>query len=217
MEFTNQIIDIILNLDIYLGYLINLFGPLTYLILFSVVFCETGIIVISFLPGDSLLFIVGALSAGGELNLIFSIVILSIAAILGDTLNYHIGKFIGPKIFNKESSRLFNKKHLIEAHEFYEEYGGKTIILARFIPIIRAFAPFVAGIGLMPYKKFLSYNVIGGIAWVLIFTLIGYFFGNLPIVKDNFSFLVIAIIVISGLPIVIQLIMKRMKEMDNKS
>ncbi|OQD58011.1 hypothetical protein MBBAR_30c00110 [Methanobrevibacter arboriphilus JCM 13429 = DSM 1125] len=217
MELTNQIIDIILNLDIYLGYLINLFGPLTYLILFSVVFCETGIILISFLPGDSLIFIVGALSAGGELNLILSIIILSIAAILGDTVNYHIGKYIGPKIFNKESSRLFNKKHLIEAHDFYEKYGGKTIILARFIPIIRAFAPFVAGIGLMPYKKFLSYNVIGGITWVLIFTLIGYFFGNLPIVKDNFSFLVIAIVVISGLPILLQLIMKRKKKIDNKS
>lgn len=133
------------------------------------------------------------------------------AAILGDTVNYQIGKYIGPKIFNKESSKLFNKNHLIEAHDFYEEYGGKTIILARFIPIIRAFAPFVAGIGLMPYKKFLSYNIIGGVAWVLIFTLIGYFFGNLPIVKDNFSLLVIAIVVISGLPIVIQLIMKKIK------
>lgn len=211
MDFTNQIIDIILNLDIYLGYVISLFGSLTYLILFLVVFCETGIIIISFLPGDSLLFIIGALSAGGALNLIVSIIILSLAAILGDTVNYQIGKYIGPKIFNKEGSKLFNKNHLIEAHDFYEEYGGKTIILARFIPIIRAFAPFVAGIGLMPYKKFLSYNIIGGVAWVLIFTLIGYFFGNLPIVKDNFSLLVIVIIVISGLPIVIQLIMKKIK------
>lgn len=211
MDFTNQIIDIILNLDIYLGYVISLFGSLTYLILFLVVFCETGIIIVSFLPGDSLLFIIGALSAGGALNLIVSIIILSLAAILGDTVNYQIGKYIGPKIFNKESSKLFNKNHLIEAHDFYEEYGGKTIILARFIPIIRAFAPFVAGIGLMPYKKFLSYNIIGGVAWVLIFTLIGYFFGNLPIVKDNFSLLVIAIVVISGLPIVIQLIMKKIK------
>ncbi|MBF4469043.1 MAG: DedA family protein [Methanobrevibacter arboriphilus] len=211
MDFTNQIIDIILNLDIYLGYVISLFGSLTYLILFLVVFCETGIIIVSFLPGDSLLFIIGALSAGGTLNLIVSIIILSLAAILGDTVNYQIGKYIGPKIFNKESSKLFNKNHLIEAHDFYEEYGGKTIILARFIPIIRAFAPFVAGIGLMPYKKFLSYNIIGGVAWVLIFTLIGYFFGNLPIVKDNFSLLVIAIVVISGLPIVLQLIMKKIK------
>ncbi|WP_042703114.1 DedA family protein [Methanobrevibacter arboriphilus] len=211
MDFTNQIIDIILNLDIYLGYVISLFGSLTYLILFLVVFCETGIIIVSFLPGDSLLFIIGALSAGGALNLIVSIIILSLAAILGDTVNYQIGKYIGPKIFNKESSKLFNKNHLIEAHDFYEEYGGKTIILARFIPIIRAFAPFVAGIGLMPYKKFLSYNIIGGVAWVLIFTLIGYFFGNLPIVKDNFSLLVIAIVVISGLPIVLQLIMKKIK------
>nr|WP_302579180.1 DedA family protein [Methanobrevibacter arboriphilus] len=211
MDFTNQIIDIILNLDIYLGYVISLFGSLTYLILFLVVFCETGIIIVSFLPGDSLLFIIGALSAGGALNLIVSIIILSLAAILGDTVNYQIGKYIGPKIFNKEGSKLFNKNHLIEAHDFYEEYGGKTIILARFIPIIRAFAPFVAGIGLMPYKKFLSYNIIGGVAWVLIFTLIGYFFGNLPIVKDNFSLLVIAIVVISGLPIVIQLIMKKIK------
>jgi len=211
MDFTNQIIDIILNLDIYLGYIISLFGPLTYLILFLVIFCETGIIIISFLPGDSLLFIVGVLATGEELNLVFSIVILSIAAILGDTVNYHIGKFIGPKIFNKESSKLFNKKHLIEAHDFYEEYGGKTIILARFIPIIRAFAPFIAGIGLMPYKKFLSYNVIGGISWVLIFTLMGYFFGNLPIVRDNFSLLIIAIIVISALPLLLQLLMRKIK------
>lgn len=216
MDFTNQFLNIILNLDTYLAYVISIFGSWTYLILFLAIFSETGIIIVSFLPGDSLLFIIGALSAGRELNLILSIVILSLAAILGDTVNYYIGKFIGPKIFNKESSRFFNRKHLMEAHDFYEEYGGKTIILARFIPIIRAFAPFVAGIGLMPYKKFLSYNVIGGICWVLIFTLLGYFCGNLPVIKDNFSLLVIGIIIISGLPIIIQILVKNLKNRKSK-
>lgn len=203
MDFTHLIIDIALNLDSYLGYIINSFGLWTYVILFAVIFAETGIIVVSFLPGDSLLFVIGALSAGGHLNLILSMIILIIAAILGDTVNYYIGHYIGPKIFSKEDSRLFNKRHLMEAHNFYEKYGGKTIILARFIPIIRAFAPFVAGIGTMPYKRFLSYNIIGAILWVVIVTLIGYFFGNIPIVKDNFSLVVVAIVFISVLPVIV--------------
>lgn len=215
MDFTHHIIDMALNLDSYLGYIINYFGLWTYIILFWVVFAETGIIVLSFLPGDSLLFVIGALSAEGHLNLIFSIIILSLAAILGDTINYYIGKYIGPKIFSKEDSKLFNKRHLIEAHNFYEKYGGKTIILARFIPILRAFAPFIAGIGTMPYKKFLSYNIIGGILWVLIVTTIGYFFGNIPIVKDNFSFVVVAIILISVLPVVINELIRNHRKRKN--
>lgn len=215
MDFTHHIIDMALNLDSYLGYIINYFGLWTYIILFWVVFAETGIIVLSFLPGDSLLFVIGALSAEGHLNLIFSIIILSLAAILGDTINYYIGKYIGPKIFSKEDSKLFNKRHLIEAHNFYEKYGGKTIILARFIPILRAFAPFVAGIGTMPYKKFLSYNIIGGMLWVLIVTTIGYFFGNIPIVKDNFSFVVVAIILISVLPVVINELIRNHRKRKN--
>jgi len=215
MDFTHQIIDIILNLDIYLGYVINLFGAWTYIILFAVVFVQNGIIFFSFLPGDSLLFVMGALSAEGHLNLIFSIIMLIIAAVLGDTVNYYTGKYVGPKIFSREDSKLFNKKHLMEAHDFYERHGGKTIILARFIPIIRAFAPFVAGIGSMPYKKFLVYNVIGGIGWVILVTLMGYFFGNIPVVKDNFSIVVIAIIVISVLPIIINELIRNYRKKES--
>lgn len=215
MDFAHHLIDMALNLDSYLGYIINYFGLWTYVVLFGVVFAETGIIVVSFLPGDSLLFVIGALSAEGHLNLIFSIIILSLAAILGDTINYYIGKYIGPKIFSKEDSKLFNKRHLVEAHNFYEKYGGKTIILARFIPVLRAFAPFVAGIGTMSYKKFLSYNIIGGILWVLIVTTIGYFFGNIPIVKDNFSFVVVAIILISVLPVVINELIRNHRKRKN--
>ncbi|MBZ9571076.1 DedA family protein [Methanobrevibacter sp. TMH8] len=217
MDFTHQVIDIVLNLDTYLGYIINLFGLWTYAILFAVIFAETGIIVVAFFPGDSLLFVIGALSAGGHLNLLFSVVLLSIAAILGDTVNYYIGKYIGPKIFSKEDSKLFNKKHLIEAHKFYEKYGGKTIILARFIPVIRVFAPFIAGIGTMPYKKFLLYNMIGGVLWVLSATLMGYFFGNIPIVKDNFSLVVLGIVLISAVPIIINELIRNYKKGKNKN
>lgn len=162
MDLLTHLLDIILNLDNYLGYIISLFGLWTYVILFIVIFSETGIIILSFLPGDSLLFVIGALSATNKLDLWTCIILLSIAAILGDTINYSIGKFIGPKIFTKDESKLFSKKNLLYAHNFYEKYGGKTIIIARFIPIIRAFAPFVAGIGTMPYKKFILYNIIGG-------------------------------------------------------
>ncbi|MDR2967077.1 MAG: VTT domain-containing protein [Methanobacteriaceae archaeon] len=178
-------------------------GLWTYVILFAVVFSETGLIFLSFLPGDSLLFIIGALSANDKLDLIFIMISLSIAAILGDTVNYHIGKFIGPKIFNKKDSKFFNMKYLVETHDFYEKYGGKTIVIARLIPIIRGFMPFVAGIGTMPYKRFLFYNIIGGVLWVVIVTSAGYFFGNIPIVKDNFFIVVVAIVIISVLPVVI--------------
>jgi len=215
MDFTiTQIIDIFLHLDYYIGYIINLFGIWTYAILFTAIFAETGLIVFFFLPGDSLIFIMGTLSATGKLNLITIIILLSIAAVLGNTVNYHIGKFVGPKIFKKEDSKLFNRKHLIEAHEFYEKYGAKAIILARFIPVIRVFAPFVAGIGLMPFKKFLLYSTIGGVGWVLLFSCSGYFFGNIPFVRDNFSIVVIAIIIISILPIFANELMKKSKKKE---
>ena len=212
MDFISQIIHISLNLDTYLVYIVNSFGLWSYVILFLVIFSETGTIVVSFLPGDSLLFVVGALSAKSHLNVVFVIMILSFAAILGDTVNYHIGKFIGPKIFNKQNSKLFSKKHLMEAHDFYEKYGSRTIILARFIPIIRAFAPFVAGIGSMPYKKFLSYNIFGGVLWITLIVSIGYLFGNIPIIKDNFSFLIVFIIVISVLPILLKELLRKYRK-----
>lgn len=212
MDFISQIIHISLNLDTYLVYIVNSFVLWSYVILFLVIFSETGTIVVSFLPGDSLLFVVGALSAKSHLNVVFVIMILSFAAILGDTLNYHIGKFIGPKIFNKQNSKLFSKKHLMEAHDFYEKYGARTIILARFIPIIRAFAPFVAGIGSMPYKKFLSYNIFGGVLWITLIVSIGYLFGNIPIIKDNFSFLIVFIIVISVLPILLKELLRKYRK-----
>lgn len=209
MDLVNYIINLMLNLDIYLSYIINLFGIWTYLLLFVVVFSETGIIFLSFLPGDSLLFVIGALSANGEINFFFSIILLTLAAILGDTINYSIGKYVGPKIFNKENSIFFNKNHLIEAHDFYEKYGGKTIILGRFIPVIRAFAPFIAGIGKMPYKKFLSFNIIGGFLWVMLIVSIGYLFGNIPIIKNNLSIIIIIIVAISILPIIVKNLLKR--------
>lgn len=198
-----NVIDIILNLDIYLNEIIAYYGIWSYLILFLVIFCETGLVITPFLPGDSLIFVIGALSAGGEINITIITLILIAAAILGDTVNFHIGKFLGPKVFNKPKIPFLKKEYLIKTHEFYERHGGKTIILARFIPIIRTFAPFVAGMGEMNYIKFISYNIIGGIVWVLTFVLGGYFFGNIQYVKDNFTMVIFAIIFISILPAII--------------
>ncbi len=163
---------------------------------------ETGLIVTPFLPGDSLLFAVGALAAAGSLNIKIIFFTILIAAIVGDTVNYHAGKFMGPKVFYKENSLLFHKEHLMRAKLFYEKYGGKTIILARFIPIIRTFAPFVAGIGLMSYSRFLAYNVIGALSWCVLFILGGYVFGNIPIVKENFNIIILLIIFISLIPLI---------------
>lgn len=199
MEFITYLIDLFLNLDKHLHELILQYGTLTYLILFLVIFAETGFVVTPFLPGDSLLFAVGTFAALGAFNITLIIILLSIAAILGDTVNYWIGNRIGPKIFQKET-KFVKKEHLQRTHNFYEKHGGKTIIIARFIPIIRTFAPFVAGIGTMTYSKFIIYNVIGGILWVVLFVLGGYYFGNIPIVKNNFSLTITAIIFISILP-----------------
>ncbi|MGE0886257.1 MAG: DedA family protein [Blastocatellales bacterium] len=202
MELIKHFLDLILHLDKHLVELVNQYQSWTYGILFLIIFCETGLVVTPFLPGDSLLFAIGALSSKGELNVFLIFVLLSIAAVLGDTVNYWIGNIVGPKVFSSESSRWLNRKHLERTHEFYEKYGAKTIILARFVPIVRTFAPFVAGIGKMNYGKFLVYNVVGGIAWIAIFTYAGYFFGEIPVVKRNFTLVIFAIIIISILPMI---------------
>jgi len=204
VELIADLTHIFINLDEYLDSITQKYGMWTYLILFAIVFSETGLVITPFLPGDSLLFVVGAIAAGGSLNLGWLIILLSIAGILGDTVNYHIGKFVGPKVFRKKRVRFLNREHLERTHRFYEKHGGKTIILARFIPVIRTFAPFVAGIGTMSYGRFIVYNIIGAILWVTIFVLGGYFFGNIPVVKDNFSLVILAIIIISVLPVVVE-------------
>lgn len=210
MELLSKLIDIFLHLDKHLNEIIGQYGAWTYLILFVIVFCETGLVVTPFLPGDSLLFAAGAFAALGSLNVFWLFALLTIAAILGDTVNYWMGHWVGPKVFHRENVRFLNKKHLERTHEFYERYGGKTIIIARFIPIVRTFAPFVAGIGSMTYGRFIAYNVIGGVAWVAICVFAGYYFGNLEIVKNNFSLVIIAIVLISVLPMVIEYIRHRM-------
>lgn len=200
MEVINQLIDFVLHIDKHLGELIIQYGVWSYLILFAIIFAETGFVFTPFLPGDSLLFAAGTFAAIGAFNIFILVVVLMLAAITGDTVNYWIGNLIGPKIFEKEKIRFLKKEHLQRTHEFYERHGGKTIIIARFIPIIRTFAPFVAGIGSMTYLRFIAYNVVGGILWVLLFVFAGFYFGNLPFVKNNFSFVIIAIIIISVLP-----------------
>jgi membrane-associated protein len=217
MDIISTIIDYILHLEKYLGGIIQEYGAWTYALLFLVIFLETGLVITPFLPGDSLLFAAGTfaspvLAAPGQpppLNIFVLWGLLCVAAILGDTINYWIGHFIGPRAFSGEV-RFLKKEYLDRTHAFYEKYGGKTIILARFIPIIRTFAPFVAGIGAMSYGKFIAYNVAGGILWVTLFTFLGYFFGNLSFVKDNFSLVILAIIFISVLPAVIEVIKARL-------
>ena len=199
MELLLKAVDIFIHLDKYLGDIILQYGTLTYLLLFFIIFMETGLVVTPFLPGDSLLFAAGTFAAIGALDVRILFLLLAAAAIFGDTVNYWIGHIIGPRAFTGEV-RFLKKEYLDRTHEFYERHGGKTIILARFIPIIRTFAPFVAGIGAMSYGHFIAYNVIGGLAWVALFTFGGYFFGNLPAVKHNFSLVVMAIIFISILP-----------------
>lgn len=211
MEFLHLVIDFILHIEVHLDYLIQTYHTWTYLILFMIIFCETGVVVLPFLPGDSLLFAIGAFAARGSFDFWTISITLLVAAIIGDSLNYTIGKYVGPKVFHKADSKLFNKSHLLKAQAFYEKYGAKTIIIARFIPIVRTFAPFVAGIGEMTYKKFMTYNVVGAVAWIFIFIPLGYFFGNLPFIQSNFKLVMIAIIVISILPPIIEFIRERNK------
>ena len=196
MEFLKYLIDILIHLDVHLNQLIVEYGTFTYAILFVVIFAETGFVVTPFLPGDSLLFAAGAFAAVGVLDVHILFVLLALAAILGDTVNYWIGNYFGPRIANAEKIRFVNKSHLDKTHKFFEKYGGKTIIIARFVPIVRTFAPFVAGIGSMTYKKFVSYNIIGAVIWVGLLSYTGYFFGNIPIVKNNFTFVIFAIIIL---------------------
>lgn len=214
MELIKYLIDFVLHLDKHLVELVQHYGVWTYALLFLIIFCETGLVVTPFLPGDSLLFAIGALAAKGALNIYWVMIILSLAGILGDTVNYWIGQSVGPKVFVSSSSRWLNRSHLERTHEFYEKYGGKTIIIARFIPIIRTFAPFVAGIGRMSYAKFLAYNVVGGILWICLFSLAGYWFGNIPVVKNNFTLVIFAIIIISVLPAVFEVL--RAKRSSNQ-
>jgi membrane-associated protein len=208
MDIISYLIDLILHLDAHLAAVIQAYGVWTYAFLFLIIFIETGLVIFPFLPGDSLLFAAGTFAAMGSLNIYALVILLSVAAILGDTVNYWIGHAIGPKAFSGDI-RFLKKEYLDRTHAFYERHGGKTIVLARFIPIIRTFAPFVAGIGAMTYGHFLMYNIVGGIAWVTLFTLLGYFFGSIPIVQENFSLVVIAIILISVLPGVIEFLRER--------
>jgi membrane-associated protein len=212
MELINKIIDIALHLDRYLSAIIQQYGLWTYAILFAVIFIETGFVVMPFLPGDSLLFAAGTFAALGTLKIGWLIALLAAAAIIGDTVNYWVGHFLGPKVFSKEKARFFKKEHLDRTHAFFEKYGGKTIIIARFVPIVRSFAPLVAGIGRMSYGKFIAYNVIGGVGWVVILTGAGYFFGNIPVVRKNFSLAILAIIALSTVPIVTEYLRHRKKK-----
>ncbi len=212
MDVIRALIDFVLHVDDKLGILIQQYGTLTYLILFLIVFCETGLVVTPVLPGDSLLFAAGALAAsvdtGGTLNIFLLFVVLSIAAVVGDTVNYMIGAYVGPKVFERNLPFL-KKEYLDRTNEFYEKYGGKTIILARFVPIVRTFAPFVAGVGKMNYGRFITFNIIGGIAWVTIFLFLGYLFGNIPFVKRNFEIVTLGIVAVSVLPMIVEYVRSR--------
>jgi len=203
MEIVKYGIDLFLNLDKYLNLVIQSYGLLTYVLLFIIIFAETGLVIAPFLPGDSLLFAAGAFAAAGSLDIKILLIALSFAAVMGDSVNYTIGRFLGHKIYDQKHLKFIKKEHLLKTHRFYEKHGAVTIIIARFIPIIRTFAPFVAGIGEMRYLKFMSYNVSGGLLWVFLFSAGGYYFGNLPAVKNNFSVVIFAVILISVLPMVI--------------
>jgi len=203
MDIVLKFVDIFIHLDVYLSDIISTYGVWTYAILFLVIFMETGFVVTPFLPGDSLLFAAGAFAALGSLNIFFLVGLLIFAAVIGDTLNYWIGHKIGDKVYTSEI-KWIKKEYIDRTQKFYEKHGGKTIFLARFVPIIRTFAPFVAGIGKMPYGYFISYNLVGGIAWVMLFTFVGFFFGNIPFIKHNFSLVIMAIIMISIIPMLIE-------------
>ncbi len=217
MEFLLQLTDWFLHLDVHLNELVVVMGPWLYLLVFAIVFCETGLVVMPFLPGDSLLFALGAMAAlpTSPLQIVPLFFLLLIAGILGDATNYHIGKYLGPKVFNREDSWLLRKDHLRKTQEFYERHGGKTIIIARFMPIIRTFAPFVAGIGTMEYRRFAIFNVTGALLWVGSFLVAGYFLGNIPAVQRNFHIIIVAIVIISIMPGVVEWL--RIKQRARKS
>lgn len=203
MEFLTAFIDIVLHLDKHLAELVQQYGTWIYVILFFIIFGETGFVVLPFLPGDSLLFVAGALAAVGGMDLTTLLIVLSVAAITGNTVNYQIGRMIGPKVFQWEDSRFFNRAALEKTHAFYEKHGGKTLILSRFLPLFRTFAPFVAGVGAMSWLRFTLFNVIGALGWVLSLTVAGYYFGNLPWIKQNLSLIIVAIIAFSLVPVLL--------------
>lgn len=209
MELIKTFFEIFMHLDKHLSMIIQQYGAFTYFILFMIIFCETGLVVTPFLPGDSLLFAAGTFAALGALDVKWLFILLSAAAITGDNVNYWIGHFIGPKIFRKEDVRFLNKKHLDRTHEFYQKYGTKAIIIARFMPIVRTFSPFVAGLGRMTYMRFLPFDIMGGLLWISVCVFGGYFFGNIPIVKQNFTIVIFVIIFISILPGIIEFVRHR--------
>jgi membrane-associated protein len=211
-----SILDYIIHADRYLQLIIHIFGPYIYVLLFVVIFCETGLVVTPFLPGDSLLFIAGTLAGSGYLNIWLLYILLLVAAILGNMLNYWIGANFGHLVFNNKHSRWFSHKNLERTHEFFEKYGGKTIIITRFIPVIRAFAPFVAGMGSMDYKTFSKYNLIGGFLWVTIITFSGYFFGGTPLIKNNYDKAIFAIIILSLLPAIFEFVKHKLNKKKEK-
>jgi membrane-associated protein len=212
VELLTQLMDVVLHLDQHLQALVASHGVWIYLILFLIVFCETGLVVTPFLPGDSLLFVAGTVAAAGGMDIHLLVLLLIIAAVLGDAVNYGVGHYIGPRIFSHSESRWLNPKHLQRAHDFYEKYGGKTIIIARFVPIIRTYAPFVAGAASMTYAKFALFNVSGAVLWVTSLGYAGYFFGNLPVIKNNLTLVIIGIIILSILPGVIEILRHRKAE-----
>lgn len=211
MDLLRFLVDFILNIDVHLGQIISTYGIMTYAILFFIIFMETGLVFTPFLPGDSLLFAAGAFASLNSLNIGLLLLILSIAAVLGDTANYWVGHFFGKKIVAHPKIPI-DEEHIKETKKFFDKYGGKTIILARFMPFIRTFAPFVAGVGKMSYGQFFSYNVVGGVLWVFIATLAGYFFGNIKFVRENFSLVIIGVVFISIVPIVVEIIRKKVKK-----
>ena len=215
MEFVQLVIDFILHIDRHLAELTAAYGLWIYGILFLIIFCETGLVVTPFLPGDSLLFVAGAIATQDAMNIHLIVILLIIAAILGDAVNYSIGRFFGVRLFANPDSKIFRRRHLEITQTFYARHGGKTIILARFVPIVRTFAPFVAGMGHMPYRRFAAYNVVGAIAWVTLFSYAGYFFGNLPMVQSNLHYLIVAIIFVSILPGVIEILRHRRAAQGN--
>jgi membrane-associated protein len=209
VELLTLLIDLVVHLDDHLQALVVSYGAWVYLILFLIVFCETGLVVTPFLPGDSLLFVAGAIAAAGGMNIHLLVVLLIIAAILGDAVNYSIGHYIGPRVLRDRNSRWLNPEHLERAHAFYERHGGKTIIIARFVPIVRTYAPFVAGAASMPYPRFALYNVSGAVLWVVSLGYAGYFFGNIPVIKDNLTLVIITIIILSIMPGVVEYLRHR--------
>ncbi len=211
MDLIRFLIDFILHIDVHLAELVAQYGVWVYAILFIILFCETGLVVTPFLPGDSLLFVAGALASleTNDLNVHMMVLLMLIAAIAGDAVNYTIGRLFGERLFSNPNSKIFRRSHLDKTHQFYEKHGGKTIILARFVPIVRTFAPFVAGMGHMSYRHFALYNVVGALLWVLLFTYAGYFFGTIPMIQDNLKLMIVGIIVVSILPGAFEIIRHR--------